>query len=165
MGYNSPAYIHTVYQAMNLSFADRDFYYGDPLFSNQIPIKGLLSKDYAKKRAAEIPIGFNNPKTTPGDPYPFEGKQNPYKSLLEQRATLYNTDTATRKTGVLPKRKHKTAKKVVKPVMTQTKTVDNTASINNFRTVFFQDFSVQIHKKANSRVVLDENNNVHILNN
>ena len=50
MGYNSPAYIHTVYQAMNLSFADRDFYYGDPLFSNQIPIKGLLSKDYAKKK-------------------------------------------------------------------------------------------------------------------
>ena len=78
---------------------------------------------------------------------------------------LYYTVYYLRKTGVLPKRKHKTAKKVVKPVMTQTKTVDNTASINNFRTVFFQDFSVQIHKKANSRVVLDENNNVHILNN
>src|SRR5438309_9274747 len=33
MGYNSTRYIHTVYQAMNLSFADRDFYYGDPAFS------------------------------------------------------------------------------------------------------------------------------------
>ena len=30
MGYNSPAYIHTLYQAMNLAYADRDFYYGDP---------------------------------------------------------------------------------------------------------------------------------------
>ena len=30
MGYNSARYIHTVYQAMNLAFADRDFYYGDP---------------------------------------------------------------------------------------------------------------------------------------
>ncbi len=30
MGYNSPKYIHTVYQAMSLAFADRDFYYGDP---------------------------------------------------------------------------------------------------------------------------------------
>ena len=29
MGYNSPKYIHTIYQAMNLAFADRDFYYGD----------------------------------------------------------------------------------------------------------------------------------------
>ena len=102
MGYNSPAYIHTVYQAMNLSFADRDFYYGDPLFSKQIPIKGLLSKDYAKKRASEIPVGFNNPNTAPGDPYPFEGKENPFLNLLQQRAALYRNDTATRKTGVLP---------------------------------------------------------------
>jgi gamma-glutamyltranspeptidase/glutathione hydrolase len=102
MGYNSPAYIHTVYQAMNLSFADRDFYYGDPLFSKHIPIKGLLSKDYAKKRASEIPTGFNNPNTAPGDPYPLEGKENPYLNLLQQRAALYSNDTATRKTGVLP---------------------------------------------------------------
>ena len=29
MGYNSASYIHTLYQAMNLAFADRDFYYGD----------------------------------------------------------------------------------------------------------------------------------------
>ena len=32
MGYNSAPYIHTVYQVMNLAFADRDFYYGDPYF-------------------------------------------------------------------------------------------------------------------------------------
>ena len=30
MGYNSPRYVNTVYQAMSLAFADRDFYYGDP---------------------------------------------------------------------------------------------------------------------------------------
>ena len=30
MGYNSTRYIHTLYQAMNLAYADRDFYYGDP---------------------------------------------------------------------------------------------------------------------------------------
>jgi len=32
MGYNSARYIHTVYQAMSLAFADRDSYYGDPAF-------------------------------------------------------------------------------------------------------------------------------------
>src|SRR5690349_6607948 len=37
MGYNSSRYIHTVYQAMNLAFADRDFYYGDPRFSPKTP--------------------------------------------------------------------------------------------------------------------------------
>ena len=48
MGYNSARYIHTVYQAMSLAFADRDFYYGDPYFPPEEPIQGLLSKDYAK---------------------------------------------------------------------------------------------------------------------
>ena len=52
MGYNSSKYIHTIYQTMNLTFADRDFYYGDPYFAPEEPMKGLLSKEYAKQRAA-----------------------------------------------------------------------------------------------------------------
>ena len=51
MGYNSPEYIHTLYQAMSLAFADRDFYYGDPAFPPEEPVQGLLSKEYAKARA------------------------------------------------------------------------------------------------------------------
>jgi gamma-glutamyltranspeptidase/glutathione hydrolase len=54
MGYNSSRYIHTVYQAMNLAFADRDFYYGDPAFGPEEPMKGLLSKEYAKERSKLI---------------------------------------------------------------------------------------------------------------
>jgi gamma-glutamyltranspeptidase / glutathione hydrolase len=50
MGYNSSRYIHTLYQAMNLAFADRDFYYGDSRFPPEEPIRGLLSKDYARAR-------------------------------------------------------------------------------------------------------------------
>ena len=46
MGYNSPAYIHTVAEAMKLGLADREAYYGDIDFSD-IPVEGLLSKDYA----------------------------------------------------------------------------------------------------------------------
>lgn len=83
MGYNSTRYIHTVYQAMNLSFADRDFYYGDPAFEPQEPIKGLLSKDYARERAKLINPDMNDPKIAPGDPYPFENRQNPYTDLLK----------------------------------------------------------------------------------
>ena len=83
MGYNSTQYIHTVYQAMNLAFADRDFYYGDPYFLPREPIQGLLSKDYAKQRAALIKPGMNDPAIRPGDPYPYEGKVNPYTELLK----------------------------------------------------------------------------------
>jgi gamma-glutamyltranspeptidase/glutathione hydrolase len=85
MGYNSTKYIHTIYQTMNLAFADRDFYYGDPYFEPREPIKGLLSKDYAKQRAANIQYSHNDSTCGPGDPYPFEGKTNPYISILKSR--------------------------------------------------------------------------------
>jgi gamma-glutamyltranspeptidase/glutathione hydrolase len=85
MGFNSTRYIHTVYQAMSLAFADRDFYYGDPYFPPQEPINGLLSKEYAKQRAALIKYDRNNPNIGPGNPYPFENKTNPYTDLLNKR--------------------------------------------------------------------------------
>ncbi|MGK6350562.1 gamma-glutamyltransferase family protein [Parapedobacter sp. DT-150] len=93
MGYNSTEYIHTVYQSMNLAFADRDFYYGDPYFAPRPPIKGLLSKEYAKERAKLINPLRNDPNPQPGDPYPYEGKTNPFKALLAQRQQLL-ADTA-----------------------------------------------------------------------
>ncbi len=84
MGYNSARYIHTLYQAMNLAFADRDFYYGDPYMPPAEPIEGLLSKEYAAKRRAQIPTERNNPEARPGDPYPFQGDKNPFTKLLKQ---------------------------------------------------------------------------------
>ena len=83
MGYNSANYIHTLYQTMNLAFADRDFYYGDPYFPPAEPIKGLLSKDYAKQRGALIKPDKNDINARPGDPYPFQGDKNPFNKLLE----------------------------------------------------------------------------------
>jgi gamma-glutamyltranspeptidase/glutathione hydrolase len=69
---------------MNLAFADRDFYYGDPYYQPEEPMKGLLSKEYAKQRAQLISPDKNNDHASPGDPYPFEGKTNPYTDLLKQ---------------------------------------------------------------------------------
>ena len=84
MGYNSTRYIHTLYQAMNMSFADRDFYYGDPYVPPAEPIEGLLSKAYADHRREQIDWERNDPNTKPGDPYPFQGGENPFKDLLEK---------------------------------------------------------------------------------
>lgn len=94
MGYNSTKYIHTLYQAMNLAFADRDFYYGDPYFPPEEPMKGLLSKEYAKQRALFINFEKNDALIGPGDPYPFEGKTNPYLELMKQRG--FSADTSKR---------------------------------------------------------------------
>jgi gamma-glutamyltranspeptidase/glutathione hydrolase len=102
MGYNSADYIHTIYQAMNLSFADRDFYYGDPKFSTNQPMEGLLSKAYAKQRASEINMAMNNPTAGPGDPYPFEGKTNPYLHLIKAKGFQPAVDTGKVKTNFAP---------------------------------------------------------------
>ena len=82
MGYNSPRYIHTLYQAMNLAYADRDFYYGDPYFPPDEPVKGLLSKEYAKARYGQINWTRNDSTVKPGDPYPYQGGTNPFTQLL-----------------------------------------------------------------------------------
>jgi gamma-glutamyltranspeptidase/glutathione hydrolase len=82
MGYNSSRYIHTLYQSMSLAFADRDFYYGDPYFAPEEPIRGLLSDEYARQRAALINPERNDPAIAPGDPYPFQGQTNPFAALL-----------------------------------------------------------------------------------
>ena len=86
LGYNSAPYIHLLYQAMNLAFADRDFYYGDPDFPPVEPRQGLLSKDYARQRATRIRLDHNDALAGPGDPYPFQGGTNPFKDLLDQAA-------------------------------------------------------------------------------
>lgn len=88
MGYNSANYIHTVYQAMNLAFADRDFYYGDPAFQPKSPMKGLLSKAYAKERAQLIREN-NDPLINPGDPYPFQQEENPFKEQIKNYSKTY----------------------------------------------------------------------------
>jgi gamma-glutamyltranspeptidase / glutathione hydrolase len=84
LGYNTPQYMHTLYQAMNLAYADRDFYYGDPAFPPASPMRGLLSKEYARERAKRIDPERNDTTIGPGDPYPYQGDTNPFRELLEQ---------------------------------------------------------------------------------
>jgi len=84
MGFNSERYVHTLYQAMNMAFADRDFYYGDPRVEPRTPMEGLLSKEYARDRWAQMNQERNDPEVGPGDPYPYQGEENPFLHLLEQ---------------------------------------------------------------------------------
>ena len=93
MGYNSARYIHTLYQAMNLAFADRDFYYGDPDFPPEEPVEGLLSRDYARARYGQIRWDANDPDVRPGDPYPFQAEENPFRALLDKWRTVPGTGT------------------------------------------------------------------------
>lgn len=65
--HNSASYIHQVVEAMNLAFADREQYYGDPRVVD-VPMDKLLSMEYARIRAALIDAKHANPEMRPGDP-------------------------------------------------------------------------------------------------
>ncbi len=70
MGHNTPEYIHTVLQAIELAMADRERYMGDPRFL-QVPIRDILSKPYAEARRKLM---------TPGKAF---GKMPPYGNPLQ----------------------------------------------------------------------------------
>ena len=65
MGPNSPDYLHLLIESKKLAFADRAKYFADPKFS-LVPVKNLLSKEYAarqrkrinpNKAATDVPAG------------------------------------------------------------------------------------------------------------
>ncbi len=69
MGRNSAPYLHAVTEALKLSFADRNAYVGDPKFVPNIPMKELLSKEYAAVRRTQIdPNRAIKGEPVPGDP-------------------------------------------------------------------------------------------------
>ena len=77
MGHNSPEYIHTVSECLKLSLADREAFYGDPDFAD-IPIDGLLSKEYADLRKNEFNAEVAIPvQPDPGDPWQFSKIDKP----------------------------------------------------------------------------------------
>ncbi len=62
-----PVTVHIMAEAMKRGFADNSAFVGDPAFA-KLPVAGLLSKDYAKKRAAEINPAKLTPAVKAGEP-------------------------------------------------------------------------------------------------
>ena len=67
MGHLSADYIHVLAEALKLGFADRDEYYGDPLFA-KVPMQALLSDRYTKLRRSLIDMAKASAEVRPGDP-------------------------------------------------------------------------------------------------
>ena len=72
MGCNSPEAIHLMVEAKKLAFADRETYVADPEYLD-IPIAGLVSKDYAKERAKLIDPERASHEVAAGDPWRHQG--------------------------------------------------------------------------------------------
>jgi gamma-glutamyltranspeptidase/glutathione hydrolase len=94
MGHNSPAYIHTVVEALKLAFADREAYYGDPDFT-AVPIDGLLSKEYAELRAELIDPAKAFPELPPaGDPWQRLKVAEEAASAVQEAARIVGSTAA-----------------------------------------------------------------------
>jgi len=86
MGLLSADYIHTITEVMKLGMADRDEYYADPRFA-EVPMKELLSKEYAKIRQPLIDPQKASLELRPGDPYQMKAVKKGLRSFPTQGGT------------------------------------------------------------------------------
>ena len=78
---------HYYLEASRYSFADRNAFLADPAYFD-VPLSGLLSKDYAKtRRDLILPTAANPPVVQPGNPYPYTAGQ--------AAATVTQSETTT----------------------------------------------------------------------
>jgi gamma-glutamyltranspeptidase/glutathione hydrolase len=72
LGHNSAEYLHVMISSLDLAFADREKYFGDPEFVD-VPINELASKEYAETRRSLIdPSRTWGKMPPPGDPRNFK---------------------------------------------------------------------------------------------
>lgn len=111
-GANSAQSVHYMTEAMKLAYADRSEYLGDPDFV-KIPLKGLISKNYAGELAAGIKPQQARPSQDirPGRPQAYESDQTTHYSVVDKAgnavAVTYTLNTnfgsgiVARGTGIL----------------------------------------------------------------
>jgi gamma-glutamyltranspeptidase/glutathione hydrolase len=87
MGFLSSDYIHVVTESMKLALADRDEYYGDPLFAD-VPLQTLLSDEYTELRRSLIDMDQASQELQPGDPWNM-------KALLEGGGKTFPNEGGT----------------------------------------------------------------------
>jgi len=83
----APINVHLMAEAMKRGFADFNAFIADPDFE-KIPIPGLLSRDYARKRAAEINPDAISPKVGPGEPAKTESGSTTSLCAVDKRGNV-----------------------------------------------------------------------------
>jgi gamma-glutamyltranspeptidase/glutathione hydrolase len=83
MGRNSADFWHVMTEAKKVVFADRARYYADPEFA-RIPVAQLLSKDYARQRAALVDMAHAAQTDLPGEPAALNRRETTYLCTADQ---------------------------------------------------------------------------------
>jgi len=105
--HNSSEYIHLLAEIKKLAFADRDAHITDPDFA-EIPIRDLLSKDYAGQRAKGIDPSKANPSVHAGCPVTGDtiylctaDASGNLVSLIQSLYYSFGSGAAVKDTGIL----------------------------------------------------------------
>ncbi len=97
MRHNSAPYLHAVTESLKLAFADRNKYVADPKFATDIPMREMLSKNYAASRRALIDpdhaIAGEAPAGNPRQPATSNQRQIAYASPQSYGSTVREADS------------------------------------------------------------------------
>ncbi|MBB1476736.1 gamma-glutamyltransferase [Shewanella sp. SG41-3] len=85
LGHNTADTLHLMAETMKYAYADRSKFLGDPDFVN-VPVKQLISKEYAKSIASKISINKTTPSSEilPGKLAPYESDQTTHFSVIDK---------------------------------------------------------------------------------
>ncbi len=92
LGCNTAESIHLMVEAKKLAFADREAYMADPDWVD-VPVAGMLSKQYAAERAQLIDLNRAAEQVGQGDPWSYQPAN--YRRRPKLRATLAATPPTT----------------------------------------------------------------------
>ena len=92
MGFQTPDTIHVIVESMKLAMADRDAYYGDPLFED-VPLRQLLSDKYTRLRRNLIDMSSASMTLQPGDPLASKPLRN--EKVAGKGTNISSSDTTT----------------------------------------------------------------------
>lgn len=91
--HSSPEYVHYLVEAMRRVYADRSEYLGDPDFY-KVPVKELISKDYAKKLYSQIKaVATPSEEVKPGLETPKESMETTHYSVLDRWGNAVSVTT------------------------------------------------------------------------
>ncbi len=79
--------MHLMGSAFAMAYADRGEYMGDPKFVD-VPIEGLINKDYAKKLADKIDMDTAMTNVMPDDPWMFEHQDTTHYSVADKDGNM-----------------------------------------------------------------------------
>ena len=86
-GWGSPEYLHLLIEAKKLAFEDRAYYYADPTFAD-VPVAGLISKEYAQQRRRLIDRSKASRELSYGDPAVLQQGDTVYLTVADQDGNM-----------------------------------------------------------------------------